>query len=134
MLMMSQWWRKEEHAFRMGIWYGCTGFSQVFGSLVAYGIAVSIEHPIHGGLAGWQVLFIFTGALTIFSGVLFRFMIPDSPSSAWFLSRDEKVMVFERIRSNHQGTGNKRTKMYQIVEALKDPMVNILPCTRLFPC
>ena len=92
---------------------------------MAYGIAVSVKHASYKGLEEWQILFLFTGALTVLCGILFLFMIPDSPSSAWFLSREQKVMVFERIRLNQQGTGNKTMKRYQVIEALKDPMVSL---------
>ena len=96
------------------------------GSFVSYSIAMSVNHSGYKGPEGWQILFLSTGAFTVLCGVLFLFMIPDSPSSAWFLSREEKVMVFERIRSNQQGTVNKTVKKYQVIEALKDPMVLIL--------
>lgn len=32
-------------------------------------------------------------------------------------------MAIERIRINQQGVGNKHWKLYQVIEAFKDPMV-----------
>lgn len=117
-------WKKEEHGLRTGIWFCCNGFGQILGAVVSYGIAVGIKQNGYTALAGWQIMFLFTGSLTVLCGILFYFVVPDSPATAWFLSREEKVMALERIRGNEQGVGNKHFKKYQIVAALKDPFVS----------
>lgn len=122
-MIVSQWWRKEEHGLRTGIWFCCNGFGQVLGALVSYGIATSIRKNGYTDLAGWQIMFIFTGGLTVVCGIVFYLMVPDSPANAWFLNDDEKVQAIERIRTNQQGVGNKHMKKYQIIEAFKDPFV-----------
>jgi ACS family allantoate permease-like MFS transporter len=124
-LIVSQWWQKEEHGLRTGIWFCCNGFGQILGAVVSYGIAVGIKNNGYTALAGWQIMFLFTGSLTVLCGILFYFIVPDSPATAWFLSREEKVMALERIRGNQQGVGNKHFKKYQIYAALKDPFVSL---------
>lgn len=37
------------------------------------------------------------------------------------MTKNEKLLVIQRIRSNQQGFGNPRIKIYQILEALRDP-------------
>jgi MFS family permease len=38
----SQWYRKDEQAFRVGLWFSMCGFAQMFGGYVAYGVATHI--------------------------------------------------------------------------------------------
>ena len=122
-LIVSQWWRKEEQGFRTGIWFCSNGFGQILGACVAYGIATGIKKNGEASLAGWQIMFLFTGGLTILCGVLFLLIVPDSISTAKWLSADEKIMAVERIAGNQQGTEDKHFKKYQMLEAITDPMV-----------
>ncbi|EHK97935.1 putative Uncharacterized transporter [Glarea lozoyensis 74030] len=48
--------------------------------------------------------------------------MPDNQLNARFLTPEERLMAVERIRKNQQGVGNKHFKMYQLKEALADPM------------
>jgi ACS family allantoate permease-like MFS transporter len=59
--------------------------------------------------------------LTVLAGILFYFIVPDSPATAWFLTREERVMAIERLRGNNQGVGNKKFKKHQFIEAFTDP-------------
>lgn len=42
--------------------------------------------------------------------------------NARWLSKEDRVLAIERIRCNQQGVGNKHFKMYQLREALVDPI------------
>ncbi|CDR37651.1 CYFA0S01e14180g1_1 [Cyberlindnera fabianii] len=116
-IITSQWYRKEEQFYRTCIWFACNGFGNIFGSAIAYGIAL---HAGKYSVEGWKILFIVTGLITCAVAVMFWFHIPDSPASAWFLTEKEKLQVVERIRSNNQGFGNKHFKKKQLIEALID--------------
>lgn len=39
-----------------------------------------------------------------------------------WLSKEDRILAIERIRSNNQGVGNKHFKFYQLKEALLDPL------------
>lgn len=60
-LIVSQWWRKEEHGLRTGIWFCFNGMGQIVGAVVSYAIAVGIRKSGYTDLAGWQLIFLFTG-------------------------------------------------------------------------
>ncbi|KAF2402206.1 MFS transporter [Trichodelitschia bisporula] len=120
-LFTSQWYTKREQGTRTGIWFSFNGFAQIFGGLVAYGIAVGVEKS-GSAIAPWKIIFLVTGLLTITMGVLFLFVMPDSQMNAWWLTKEERLMAIERIRENNQGVGNKHFKMYQLKEALTDPL------------
>uniref|UniRef100_L2GAI8 Allantoate permease n=1 Tax=Colletotrichum fructicola (strain Nara gc5) TaxID=1213859 RepID=L2GAI8_COLFN len=73
----------------------------------------------------WRYLvyiFIIYGAVTIFTGFIIFFALPDSPAKAWFFTEEEKKAVIIRLAENQTGVDNhKKFDRKQIVEALKDP-------------
>lgn len=95
--------------------------AQIFGAVLAWGFA---KHDMAGdfAIAGWKVLFLFLGGITMALGVVLFFFLPDSPLNARFLTQEERVLAIERIRSNNSGIGNKKFKWYQVREALLDPL------------
>ncbi|CAI4045457.1 hypothetical protein SUVZ_10G3340 [Saccharomyces uvarum] len=116
-IITAQYWKTEEQFTRISIWFGMNGLGSILINAIAYGVYI---HQESYAIKGWRALFVITGVITIFVGVLIFLWIPDDPSKARFLSKREKLMVVERIRSNQQGFGNHEIKKYQIIEALKD--------------
>ncbi|KKA18950.1 MFS allantoate transporter [Rasamsonia emersonii CBS 393.64] len=120
-LLTSQWYTKTEQGQRTNIWFSFNGMGQIFGGLVAYGIAVGTRE--HGSaIEPWKIVFLVTGLLTIALGVTFLYLIPDNQLNARWLTKEDRVLAVERVRVNQQGIGNKHFKMYQFKEALLDPM------------
>lgn len=117
----SQWYTREEQAFRVGLWFASCGLSQILGGSVAYGIAEHVGKDPHATLAGWQICFIIFGIMAALFGVLFYVALPNSPADAWFLSDREKAIHIERIRRNEQGIGSRHFEWSQCREALLDP-------------
>ncbi|WPK25151.1 hypothetical protein PUMCH_002454 [Australozyma saopauloensis] len=116
-LLTSQWYKQEEQFLRTAFWFSCNGLGIIIGGGIAYGVA---EHSHSYSVEGWRILFIVTGLMTIVTGILFFLHVPDTPSKAWFLTEEEKIIHVERIRSNQQGYGNKHFKKHQFIEALTD--------------
>ncbi|KAI5960525.1 DAL5 [Candida theae] len=116
-IITSQWYKKEEQFLRTSWWFASNGIGTILGSSIAYGL---YENQSSYSLPAWKLVFVVTGVLTIFLGFVIMLHIPDSPTKAWFLSEEEKVLVVERIRSNQQGFGNPRFKKKQFYEALTD--------------
>jgi ACS family allantoate permease-like MFS transporter len=117
----SQWYRKKEQAFRVGVWFSMCGFAQMFGGYVAYGVAIHVGRDPNAALRGWQIIFLILGLLTVVVGIVFFFILPDSPMTAGFLSPTEKALHAERLRHNEQGIGSDVFKREQFYEALRDP-------------
>lgn len=121
-LFTSQWYTRSEQGYRTGIWFSFNGFAQIFGGLVAYGISIGVQK--HGAsIASWKIVFLTIGLLTAAVGFSFLYFMPDNQLNARFLTPQERLLAIERIRKNQQGVGNKHFKMYQLKEALTDPMV-----------
>ncbi|KAK2756646.1 hypothetical protein FQN53_008551 [Emmonsiellopsis sp. PD_33] len=120
-LLTSQWYTKNEQSTRVNIWFSFNGWGQIFGGLVAYGIAVGSR--VNGStIEPWKIVFLVTGLLTILLGVWFLWLIPDNQLNAKWLTKEDRILAVERVRVNQQGIGNKHFKMYQLKEALADPM------------
>ncbi len=120
-LFTSQWYTKNEQGTRMGIWFSFNGFAQIFGGLLAYGIAIGAKR--HGStIASWRIVFLVTGLLTAVVGCIFLYFVPDNQLNARWLSKDDRVLAIERVRVNQQGIGNKHFKAYQLKEAVLDPL------------
>lgn len=110
--------RKLTHRSR----FSFNGWAQIFGGLVAYGIARGTNSPDYSGIAGWKIVFLVCGLLTVAVGIVFLFTVPDNQMNARWLSPSDRILAIERIRINQQGVGNKHFKWYQFREALTDPL------------
>ncbi|EJD48687.1 MFS general substrate transporter [Auricularia subglabra TFB-10046 SS5] len=111
----QMWWRRREQTMRLSMWMAMNGVTGVVGSLVTFGLG-----HIQGRLYEYQTIFLFIGLLTIVCSPFVYFILPDSPSKAKFLTREEKVIALERLRANNQGTETKVWKWEQVAEVLLD--------------
>ncbi|CZR58593.1 related to allantoate permease [Phialocephala subalpina] len=117
-LITGMWYKKDEIPQRVTFWFTGNGVAIVIQALVSCGIG-----HINTSVATWRWFFIIFGiAGLVWAGVLYMFM-PDSPLTAKFLSEEEKAIAIERLRDNRTGVANKEFKKYQLMEALKDPIV-----------
>ncbi|KAF8754606.1 Major Facilitator Superfamily [Rhizoctonia solani] len=94
----QMWWRRREQTMRLSLWMAMNGVTSMFGSLIAFGIGTFMAHSSH-----------------------INFVLPDSPSTAKFLSQEEKMIALERLRANNQGTESKTWEWGQVREVLTDP-------------
>jgi hypothetical protein len=58
-------------------------------------------------------LMIIAGAITLITAVCYFLFFPNNPSTAWFLTPEERVIAILRIKSNQSGTENKHFKVEQ---------------------
>lgn len=105
----------------MNIWFSFNGVGQIIGGVIAYGIAVGAR-KYGTSIAPWKIVFLVTGLLTIALGCIFLWIVPDNQLNARWLKKEDRVLAVARVRINQQGIGNKHFKLYQVKEALLDPM------------
>jgi MFS family permease len=116
MLMVGNWYKKDEQAFRMGAWYSASGYAAVLAPLVNYGLG----HITGGRLNSWQYMYIVAGAITIlWSFVILAFMPPD-PLSANGFSNRERSIAMTRIQKNNSGVRSRYFRVDQLQESLGD--------------
>jgi MFS family permease len=113
-IISSMWWNKKENMKRTGIWTAASGISTIVGSLLSF----AFQHVKHARLEAWQIFFLVLGCITIVFGIVVFFALPDNPTSASFLTEEEKVIVLEHIRTNQTGTETKKFKKEQLIELL----------------
>ncbi|KAI0273412.1 MFS general substrate transporter [Gloeopeniophorella convolvens] len=122
LLVTSMFYTRDEHTRRVGYWFLMNGAALIVLGFLSFGVVHTHTH----NFAPWQWLMIILGTVTLFTSVLFWFLFPDSPASAWFLSPEERIMVVERIKSEEVGVENKHWKREQFIEALRDRKTWIL--------
>lgn len=71
----------------------------------------------------WKIFFLTLGAWTILWSLVVFAVLPDSPMTARFKTDKERFIAIDRLRENRTGIKNSKIKMYQILEALRDPSV-----------
>ncbi|KAI8223617.1 putative transporter [Colletotrichum sp. SAR 10_99] len=112
----QMWWRRREQTLRISYWYAMNGFTNMFGSLITYGLG-----HISSKLKEYQIIFLFFGVITVAFSVLMFFYMPDSPVEAKFLNDHDKVIAVERLRMNQQGVMSREWRWDHLWESLRDP-------------
>ncbi|CAG8938098.1 unnamed protein product [Penicillium salamii] len=123
MVTVSGFYTQSEQSLRQSWWWSATGWFTIIGGAISYGFA-----QVAGSLRPWQYIYIFAGALTFLFGIL-CFFIPNSPSSAWFLSPEERIIAVERLRIGQTGIKENKIKFAQIKEGLLDINVWLVAIT-----
>lgn len=118
MTIISGFYTQQEQSLRQSWWFSATGWFTIAGGGLNYGFA-QIEG---GGLKAWQYIYLLAGSLTFAFGC-FCFAIPNSPTTAWFLSKEERLAATERLRRGQTGTRCTKFKVYQVREAVFDSKV-----------
>lgn len=116
-IISSMWYRRDEQAKTISLWYCMNGMNQIVGGLLAYCFSL-----IQGAkMKGWQVFFLTYGLVTVVYGMFISWWLPDSPMKAKCWSEEDKMLMVERVRENQTSLQNKKFKWDQFWEALKDP-------------
>jgi MFS family permease len=116
MLISSQWYTKSEQAPRFAFWYCGLGVGQIIGGAVSFGF----QHVKHPAFAGWRVMFVVLGAVTVLIGAITALVLPDTPMSARFLSNKEKAAILHHVAVNQTGVKNTHFKISHVIEVLLD--------------
>ncbi|TFK76190.1 MFS general substrate transporter [Pluteus cervinus] len=117
MIVTSMFYTREEQTKRVGYWFLMNGTAIIVLGFISFGVL----HAQTSNFMPWQWLMIITGLLTLICAVLFWFFFPDSPTTAKFLTPEERVLAVQRIKVNQAGVENKRWKKDQFIETLLDP-------------
>ncbi len=117
MFITTTWYTRDEIPVRTGIWFSGNSVGGLVGSILAYGIG-HIEHP----LRPWMWMYIILGLATFIWGFAILAFLPDTISSATFLTEKERAFISRRAIT--AGTGQTETSEWnsdQAVECFRDP-------------
>lgn len=100
MYYMSTLYPKYDVGLRVGAFTGMYSVAGAFAGVLAYGL-LRVES---GGVRGWQVVFLFEGAVTVLLGILTFFVLPKNLARAWFLTEEERAHAVRRMEIDLAGT------------------------------
>jgi ACS family allantoate permease-like MFS transporter len=132
-IFTGQWYKANEQGYRTGLWTSMNSVGGILGGAIAYDFAMA-DKKGQLVIAGWKLIFIFLGCLTVASGVLFWLVVPESAEQGWFLNDREKEVTRARLASNHNSLERTEFKLYQVREALLDPFVWLYLVVALLTC
>ncbi|KJK60203.1 D-galactonate transporter [Aspergillus parasiticus SU-1] len=118
MIISGQYYTKSEQAPRFTFWFLGLGVAQIIGGLISFGF----QH-VHHAFAGWRIMFLVMGLITVVVGLATLLFLPDTPMQAKWLSDDQKVTLLQHVRVNQTGIRNGKFDPKQLLEAVLDPQV-----------
>ncbi|KAJ5368641.1 uncharacterized protein N7496_008401 [Penicillium cataractarum] len=121
-LISSSWWKREEQAARIGLWYSANGLASVPAGVLFWAIA----HINVDNIFPYQWMFIIFGALTVLVGASLWWVLPDTPLTCQWLSDRERIIAVQRLKDNRTGVKNIHHKKDQVIETLSDYRVWML--------
>ncbi|KAL2040042.1 hypothetical protein N7G274_007445 [Stereocaulon virgatum] len=123
MLISSDWYTKPEATPRFSIWYAGLGVGQIIGGIVSHGFQ---QVQKSSSFAGWKIMFVALGVITVIIGFATFVLLPDTPMQARFLSEPEKVALLKHFAINQTGIENKHIKIKHVLEILTDVQLWLL--------
>ncbi|KAK2789192.1 hypothetical protein FQN52_006284 [Onygenales sp. PD_12] len=98
------WYTRFEVQYRVALFYTAASLSGAFSGLLAY--AIGNMDGVRG-YSGWRWLFIIEGVATCLVASICYFLIPDTPSTAGWLSQEEARFLELRLQFDGNQTGVK---------------------------
>lgn len=109
--LLSFFYRRHELGLRCGLFLSAAPLANTFAGALAYGITSG-----NAALANWRLLFLVEGVPVCAAAILAWFFVPDTPSSARFLTDEEKDVA--RARALQQSGEVERDNKVQWKELL----------------
>ncbi|EXJ78930.1 hypothetical protein A1O3_08430 [Capronia epimyces CBS 606.96] len=111
-------YKKSERGKRSSVIFAFSAFSSAFGGILAFGLT-----QIHGpnGFEGWRWLFCIEGAMTLLLVPVFFFLFPTTPTTAWFLTAEEKAMMNARYEADKSWGHDEAFSWQECFKAFVDP-------------
>ncbi|KAJ7592019.1 major facilitator superfamily domain-containing protein [Mycena floridula] len=95
-LYLSYFYPRRKMNTRIAVFFSAASISGAFGGLLAYGILNiknTSKHP-------WAWIFIIEGLFTVLFGVASFWLLPRSPTTAYFLKQDEKEYIVSKLKED----------------------------------
>jgi len=113
---LSTFYKRNELASRVGLFYAASSIAGAFSGLIAFGVFHITNSKYHS----WQFLFWVEGGSTVFFAIFALLWLPKSPSTWWFLTAREKELARIRILSDSSVAVDERLNIRDAFRFLKD--------------
>ncbi|KAJ4248461.1 hypothetical protein NW762_012798 [Fusarium torreyae] len=104
--LVGEWYCRFELQWRLAMFFSAASLSGAFSGLLAFALE---KMDGIGGLKGWRWIFIIEGIITCLVGMSLPWTLPDSPSTASFLTPEEKEFIKARLERD-SGTPSGRVQ------------------------
>ena len=119
---LSFFFRREELAFRTGLFISAAPLATSFAGVLAWAITKAGEHS---PIAPWRLLFLVEGSPSLIVAVIAWHQIPDSPGTVRYFNRRETKVARMRLRGEPAATSRGLTgsgiNFQEIGQTLVDP-------------
>ncbi|KAJ5123240.1 hypothetical protein N7448_009337 [Penicillium atrosanguineum] len=118
---LSLFYRRQELAFRNGLFISAAPLATSFASSLAW---VIVKCSTDGPISPWRTLFLVEGFPSVIVAVFAWVVIPDSPGRARFLTRRQRVVARLRLKENksdYQNAPEKPFNWREIIKTASDP-------------
>ncbi|KAL2835824.1 high-affinity nicotinic acid transporter [Aspergillus pseudoustus] len=110
-------YKRNERGQRSSFIFAFSAFSSAFGGILAYGLT-----QIHtASFSGWRWLFAVEAALTMLAVPCFWAVFPVSPTTAWFLTAEEKHLMQLRYDADPSWGAAEEFSFAECLKAFADP-------------
>ncbi|RAK77044.1 allantoate permease family MFS transporter [Aspergillus fijiensis CBS 313.89] len=117
-LYLTMVYRREEQAKRVSYLMSCAAISGAVGGLLAYAL---LHMDGVAGKAGWRWVYIIEGLFSIICALLIWFGLPNDPTTAYFLTEEERYMMRVRNAQRQKYMGSDHFSWEEMRLALRDP-------------
>lgn len=128
-IYLSFFFRREELAFRTGLFISAAPLATSFASSLAWAI---IKMGNKTGIASWRLLFLIEGFPAVLVAVMCYYWLPDSPSDArWLTSRQRKIATLRLRKETDDGSAagktssvprhKKKFQWREVFKTMRDP-------------
>ena len=111
-------YKKSERGKRSAVIFAFSAFASAFGGVLAYGLT-QIQGP--NGFAGWRWLFCVEAAITLILVPIVYVIFPRTPTTAWFLTKEEKMMMQTRYELDPNWGNEDKFNWHECFKAFLDP-------------
>jgi sugar phosphate permease len=101
---LSLWYPRHKLQLRIGVFFGAASLAGAFSGLLAFGISFMSGTR---GLLGWSWIFILEGIATVAVGILAAFVLVDFPSTASFLTPEERAYIIHKKKYDNSSVGEE---------------------------
>lgn len=118
---LSLFYKRDELAFRNGLFISAAPLATSFASSLAYLI---VKFNSNGPISPWRTLFLVEGFPSVIVAVFAWFLIPDSPGRARFLTRRQRTVAKQRLEdktADYQRSHGSQFNWREVFKILSDP-------------
>ncbi|KIK92853.1 hypothetical protein PAXRUDRAFT_12991 [Paxillus rubicundulus Ve08.2h10] len=120
---LTIWYPKYKYQYRMALLTAAAALAGACSGLLAYVIGFMNGD---GGLEGWSWIFILQGVATMLVGLISAFVLEDYPSTAKFLTTQERSFVIEQHRCSDDAQDEEEDMSQQVWAAFTDWQVEVV--------